>query len=166
MIMRRKKAEETKKPAKEKPAAKKASAEKTTARKADKAEAKETKKPAKAEAKPAAKKEKKEKKFTVSADAAKEGIYHVILRPVITEKSTAALEHNKVLFKVHPDASKPEIKQAVEQLFGVTVLGVNTVSIKGKAKRFKGTLGRRGNVKKAIVTLKQGDTIDFAAGVK
>ncbi len=94
------------------------------------------------------------------------GLYDIIERPVVTEKSTMGLEQNKVVFKVLKTATKPRIKQAVEGIFGVTVLGVNTLNTKGKSKRFRGQLGKRSDVKKAIVTLKEGDTIDFAAGVK
>lgn len=93
-------------------------------------------------------------------------LFDVVLRPVVTEKSSAATEHNKLTFVVRKDADKKKIKQAVEQIFGVTVEGVNTVTTKGKAKRFKGVLGQRSDVKKAIVTLKDGETIDLAAGVK
>ncbi len=93
-------------------------------------------------------------------------LYDVIVRPVITEKSTSLSEHNKVVFKVKKTADKPTIKKAVEQIFGVTVDAVNTLVIKGKVKRFRGRIGQRSDYKKAIVTLKAGDMIDFAAGVK
>ncbi len=119
--------------------------------------------PVKKEAAP--KKEKASKK-SAGAPVADASLYDVIVRPVITEKSTMGLEHNKVQFKVAGNASKPRIKQAVETLFGVEVVSVNTVTIKGKVKRFRGLPGKRSDVKKAIVTLKQGQTIDFAAGVK
>src|SRR3712207_9349014 len=78
--------------------------------------------------------------------------YDVVLAPVITEKSTMLSEHNAVVFKVAGDASKPEIKAAVEALFGVTVTGVNTMVSKGKTKRWKGQAYRRSDAKKAIVT--------------
>ena len=90
-------------------------------------------------------------------------LYDIILSPVITEKSTTALEQNKVVFKVRADAVKPKIKQSIEQIFGVTVTSVNTINTKGKTKRFRGKAGKRSDVKKAVVTLKQGDHIDFAA---
>ena len=93
-------------------------------------------------------------------------LYDIISRPVVTEKSTTALEQNKVTFKVPTTATKPRIKQAVEELFGVTVVGVNTILTKGKVKRFRGMTGKRSDVKKAIVTLKAGEQIDFEAGVK
>lgn len=92
-------------------------------------------------------------------------LYDIILSPVVTEKSTVALEQNKIIFKVRSDAVKPKIKQAIEQIFGVTVLSVNTLNVKGKTKRFRGLKGKRSDIKKAIVTLKEGDTIDFAAKV-
>ena len=91
--------------------------------------------------------------------------YDTILSPVITEKSTIVSEHNKVIFKVAIDADKPSIKEAVENLFKVTVTKVNTIKIKGKTKRFKGTLGRRPDYKKAIVTLKDGQSIDITTGL-
>lgn len=91
--------------------------------------------------------------------------YDIIQSPVITEKSTMASAYSKVVFRVAPNATKPEIKQAVERLFNVTVEGVNTLNQKGKTKRFRGRWGKRSDVKKAIVTLKEGQTIDIAAGV-
>ena len=93
-------------------------------------------------------------------------LYDVIVRPVITEKSTLSAEQGKVQFVVRPEATKPLIKQAVEALFGVTVTAVNTMVVKGKTRRFRGIRGQRSDVKKAIVTLKEGDAIDIAAGVK
>ncbi|GHC63310.1 50S ribosomal protein L23 [Limoniibacter endophyticus] len=91
--------------------------------------------------------------------------YDVIVSPVITEKSTMASEVNQVVFNVANKATKPEIKAAVESLFGVKVLAVNTLVRKGKIKRFKGTIGRQSNVKKAIVTLAEGQSIDVATGL-
>jgi large subunit ribosomal protein L23 len=91
--------------------------------------------------------------------------YDVIVSPVITEKSTMASENNQVVFKVAKSATKPEIKAAVEALFGVKVTGVNTLLRKGKVKRFRGTIGRQGDMKKAIVTLADGDSIDVATGL-
>lgn len=92
--------------------------------------------------------------------------YDVIVAPHITEKATMASEHNAVVFKVANDATKPEIKAAVEALFDVTVTGVNTIVQKGKTKRWKGTPYTRSDVKKAIVTLKDGQMIDITQGVK
>jgi large subunit ribosomal protein L23 len=91
--------------------------------------------------------------------------YDSILSPVITEKSTIVSEYNQVIFEVPLTASKPEIKDAVEQLFGVTVRAVNTMRIKGKTKRFRGIKGRRKDIKKAVVTLADGDQIDIATGL-
>lgn len=91
--------------------------------------------------------------------------YDTILSPVITEKSTILSEYNQVVFEVPLTASKPEIKEAVETLFNVKVTAVNTLRNKGKTKRFRGIPGRRKDVKKAIVTLQDGDTIDIATGL-
>ena len=91
--------------------------------------------------------------------------YDVVLAPHITEKSTLLSEHNAVVFKVANDATKPEIKAAIEALFGVTVTGVNTIVQKGKTKRWKGAPYQRSDMKKAIVTLKDGDSIDVTQGV-
>ena len=95
----------------------------------------------------------------------KERWYDIILGPLVTEKSTNGSEHNQVTFKVSLDASKPEIKKAVESLFEVKVKQVNTIRMKGKVKRFKGHLGKRSNWKKAIVSLADGETIDMMTGV-
>ena len=95
----------------------------------------------------------------------RERYYDIILSPVITEKSTYAAEDNKVVFNVATDATKPEIKAAVEALFGVKVKKVNTLVRKGKVKRFRGTVGKQKDVKKAIVTLEEGQTIDLASGL-
>jgi len=91
--------------------------------------------------------------------------YDVILGPIITEKATAASEQNKVVFRVKKDASKPQIKAAVEKLFDVKVESVNTLVRKGKVKRFKGTVGKQSDVKKAIVTLADGQSIDVTTGL-
>jgi large subunit ribosomal protein L23 len=91
--------------------------------------------------------------------------YDVIVGPHITEKATLVSEHNAVVFKVAPDATKPAIKAAVEALFGVTVTGVNTIVQKGKTKRWKGAPYRRSDVKKAIVTLAAGQSIDVTTGI-
>ena len=91
--------------------------------------------------------------------------YDLILAPVVTEKSTTASEHNKIVFKVKPAAKKGEIKTAVEKIFKVKVSKVNTVSVHGKTKRFRGGVGVRSDYKKAIVTLAEGQKIDLAGGV-
>lgn len=91
--------------------------------------------------------------------------YDVILAPSITEKSTAASEHNQVVFQVRRDATKPQIKAAVETLFGVKVRAVNTLNRKGKTKRFRGVKGRQKDIKKAIVTLEAGHSIDVTTGL-
>ena len=91
--------------------------------------------------------------------------YDIIRSPVITEKATIQAEANKVVFNVAKDATKPEIKDAVEALFRVKVKSVNTLVRKGKVKRFRGTIGRQSDVKKAIVTLAEGQTIDVTTGL-
>ncbi len=91
--------------------------------------------------------------------------YDVILAPVITEKATLAAELNKVVFNVRRDATKDEIKTAVERLFEVKVTGVNTLNRKGKVKSFRGIRGRQSDSKKAIVTLAEGDRIDVTTGL-
>jgi large subunit ribosomal protein L23 len=91
--------------------------------------------------------------------------YDTIVSPVITEKSTIAAENNQVVFKVSNDASKPQIKRAVEALFGVKVKAVNTLVTKGKNKRFRGRPYTRSDVKKAIVTLEDGHSIDITTGL-
>ena len=91
--------------------------------------------------------------------------YDTILAPVITEKATLLSEQNKVVFRVAGDASKDEIAAAVEALFKVNVTKVNTINVKGKTKRFRGRIGRRSDVKKAIVTLADGQSIDITTGV-
>ena len=92
--------------------------------------------------------------------------YDVVVAPHITEKSTMLSEHNAVVFKVANGASKPEIKAAIEALFGVDVTGVNTIVTKGKTKRWKGKPYTRSDVKKAIVTLAEGQSIDITEGVR
>ena len=91
--------------------------------------------------------------------------YDVIVSPAITEKSTMASEYNQVVFNVARKATKPEIKAAVEALFGVKVSAVNTLLRKGKVKRFRGTAGKQSDVKKAVVTLAEGQSIDVATGL-
>ena len=91
--------------------------------------------------------------------------YDVVLAPHITEKATLLSENNAVVFKVAKDASKPEIKAAVEALFGVTVKAVNTLVQKGKTKRWKGKPYTRSDVKKAVVTLAEGQSIDVTTGI-
>ena len=101
------------------------------------------------------------KALKISAERA----YEIVRRPVVTEKSTLTGEYGQVTFEVSLDASKPEIKQAIERLFDVKVRAVNTILVKGKTKRFRGRPGRRSDFKKAIVTLAEGQSIDVMAGV-
>jgi large subunit ribosomal protein L23 len=92
-------------------------------------------------------------------------LYDFVRAPLITEKATMASEHNQVMFRVPVKATKPEIKRAIETLFKVNVTAVNTLISKGKLKRFRGHLGRRSDVKKAIVTLAEGQSIDVTTGL-
>lgn len=105
------------------------------------------------------------KKAKKDAPAFKEAYYNIIQRPLITEKATALAEQNKVVFRVRTDATKPQIKEAIEALFKVEVTGVNTVTVKGKEKAFRGAFGTRKDFKKAVVTLAAGQSIDLASGV-
>ncbi len=93
-------------------------------------------------------------------------LFDLIRRPIITEKSSMGAEHNKVQFMVRPDADKASIKKAVESLFNVKVDKVNTINIKGKTKRFRGRMGKRADIRKAVVTLAEGQSIDLAAGLR
>ncbi len=117
-------------------------------------------------AKPAAKATAKKttaKKGSVLSDAR---LYDVIVRPIVTEKSSQAIEQNKVTFKISPTATKHDVKAAVEAIFKVSVLKVNTINTEGKMKKFRGKDGQRNDVRKAIVTLAAGQSIDFAAGAR
>jgi large subunit ribosomal protein L23 len=95
----------------------------------------------------------------------REAMYQIIRAPVITEKATSLSENGQFVFRVTSDATKREIKAAVEGLFGVTVIAVNTLVQKGKTKRFRGRPGRRSDVKKAFVRLAAGQSIDFTTGL-
>ncbi len=95
----------------------------------------------------------------------RESMYNIIRSPVVTEKATLLGEKNQIVFRVAIDSSKPEIKAAVEGLFGVKVMGVNTLVAKGKTKRFRGRPGVRSDVKKAYVTLAEGQSIDLTTGL-
>jgi large subunit ribosomal protein L23 len=100
-----------------------------------------------------------------AANLSRESMYQIIRSPVITEKATLLTERNQVVFRVAIDATKPEIKAAVETLFSVKVTGVNTLVQKGKTKRFKGRPGVRSDVKKAYVQLAEGQSIDLTTGL-
>ena len=95
----------------------------------------------------------------------REQMYDLVRAPVITEKSTMGSEHNQVTFRVPLTANKRELKAAVEGLFNVKVKAVNTIRVKGKTKRFRGTPGQRSDYKKAIITLAEGSKIDVTTGV-
>lgn len=113
-----------------------------------------------------AKKTPKAKKETANAGVVTAKHYDTLVRPLITEKSTAMGELNKVAFVIAADATKVDVKRAVEALFNVKVAKVNTLNREGKLKRFKGQLGQRADQRKAIVTLQDGQSIDFAAGAR
>ena len=100
-----------------------------------------------------------------SAQLSRQEMYDLIRSPLITEKATAASEHNQIIFKVPLTATKREVKAAVEGLFDVKVEAVNTIRVEGKTKRFRNQLGRRSDYKKAIVTLAEGSRIDVTTGI-
>lgn len=100
-----------------------------------------------------------------AATAVKAHHYDVLQAPVVTEKSTVAAEQGKVVFRVKPEATKLQVRDAVQALFGVDVIKVNTALVKGKTKQFRGRKGVRSDYKKAVVTLKEGQSIDYASGV-
>ena len=104
------------------------------------------------------------KKDTKKVEAA-EWMYNIIRKPHITEKATLGSEYGQVTFQVSKEATKPQIKAEVETLYGVQVSAVNTLVQKGKNKRFKGIIGRRSDIKKAVVTLAEGQMIDTGTGV-
>jgi large subunit ribosomal protein L23 len=104
-------------------------------------------------------------KYKQAVKLTRDRMYDLVRSPVVTEKSTRGSEHNQVTFKVALDASKPEIKAAVEALFGVKVKAVNTLVTQGKKKFFRGMRGQRSDYKKAIITLEAGQTIDVTTGV-
>ena len=99
-----------------------------------------------------------------SGNVADGRLYDVILRPIVTEKSTRGAEQNKVVFEISRDANKTDVKAAVEAIFGVKVTKVNTINVEGKVKRFRGRTGQRQDWRKAVVTLAAGQIIDVAAG--
>ena len=95
----------------------------------------------------------------------KRNIYNIIKNPVVTEKTTKISENNQFVFKVSVESSKKSIRMAIEKIFKVKVENINTIKVKGKRKVFKGTQGRRVDYKKAIVKLKDGETIDYSGGI-
>ncbi len=105
------------------------------------------------------------KRYSGKINVSQNRAYDLIRSPVITEKATMGSEHNQVTFRVPIDASKPEIRAAVEKLFEVKVNAVNTIRQRGKVKRFKGRPGKRPDYKKAIVSLAEGHSIDVTTGV-
>ena len=95
----------------------------------------------------------------------KKNIYNIIRQPVVTEKTTKISENNQFVFRVSIDSNKEIIKEAVEKIYKVKVKCINTIKIKGKRKTFKGTKGKRSDYKKAIVSLKEGETLDYSGGL-
>ena len=104
-------------------------------------------------------------KSMYNVNISKEKAYNTIIKPIVTEKSTLILENNQVVFLVDINSNKIDIKKSIELIFGVKVSGVNVIKVKGKIKRFKGTLGKRSDYKKAIISLPDGQSIDLSAGV-
>jgi large subunit ribosomal protein L23 len=100
-----------------------------------------------------------------AAALSRENMYQIVRSPVVTEKATLVGEKNQLVFRVAIDSSKPQIKASVEGLFGVKVLAVNTVLVKGKSKRFRGRPGQRSDVKKAYVQLAEGQSVDLSNGL-
>jgi large subunit ribosomal protein L23 len=111
------------------------------------------------------KKSSKKAKAPAKPGAITPDLYDFVRAPLITEKATLVSQHNQFMFRVPLKATKPEIKNAIEALFKVNVTAVNTLVSKGKQKRFRGRLGQRSNVKKAIVTLAEGQSIDVTTGL-
>jgi large subunit ribosomal protein L23 len=105
------------------------------------------------------------RRYSGKATVSRERMYELVRMPVITEKATQGSEHNQVTFRVPLDATKPEIKAAIEGLFKVKVKAVNTIRVAGKTKRWKGRPGVRSDFKKAIVSLAEGQTIDVTTGI-
>jgi len=105
------------------------------------------------------------RKMMGNVKISRERMYDVVRKPLITEKTTLGSEHGQVVFQVALDASKPEIKAAIEGLFGVKVAAVNTLRQKGKVKMFRGRKGKRSDTKKAMITLVEGESIDVTTGI-
>jgi large subunit ribosomal protein L23 len=105
------------------------------------------------------------RRYSGKAVVSQERMYEIVRAPLVTEKSTRGSEHNQVTFRVPLDATKPEIKAAIETLFKVKVKAVNTLRVYGKIKRVRGRIGRRSDVKKAIISLVEGQTIDVTTGI-
>lgn len=104
-------------------------------------------------------------KSLINNNISKEKAYNVILKPVVTEKSTTLSENNQIVFLVYINSNKIEIKKSIELIYGVKVISVNVIRVKGKTKIFKGKVGRRSDYKKAIISLPKGQSIDLSLGV-
>ena len=104
-------------------------------------------------------------KNLINNNISKEKAYNVIVKPVVTEKSTTLSENNQIVFLVNLDSNKIDIKKSIELIYGVKVSSVNVIRVKGKTKVFKGKVGKRSDYKKAIVSLVKGQSIDLSLGV-
>lgn len=121
---------------------------------------------AKKEAAPKAAKKAPAKKTAAKGSVVEARLYDVLVRPIITEKSSRAAEQNKLTFAISPTATKGDVKYAVEALFKVDVTKVNTINVEGKRKKFRGKEGQRSTLRKAVVTLAAGQSVDLQAGLK
>lgn len=121
---------------------------------------------AKKPAAPKAAKKAPAKKSAAKGSVVQARLYDVLVRPIVTEKSSRAAEQNKLTFAIAPSATKADVKQAVEALFKVDVAKVNTINVEGKRKKFRGKEGQRSTLRKAIVTLADGQSVDLQAGLK
>lgn len=121
---------------------------------------------AKKEAAPKAAKKAPAKKSAAKGGVVEARLYDVLVRPIVTEKSSRAAELNKLTFAISPTATKFDVKQAVEALFKVDVTKVNTINVEGKRKKFRGKDGQRSTLRKAVVTLAAGQSVDLQAGLK
>ena len=104
-------------------------------------------------------------KSLINNNISKEKAYNVIVKPVVTEKSTTLSENNQIVFLVNINSNKIDIKKSIELIYGVKVSSVNVIRVKGKTKVFKGKVGRRSDYKKAIISLPKGQSIDLSLGV-
>ena len=104
-------------------------------------------------------------KSLINNNISKEKAYNVIVKPVVTEKSTTLSENNQIVFLVNINSNKIDIKKSIELIYGVKVSSVNIIRVKGKTKVFKGKVGRRSDYKKAIISLPKGQSIDLSLGV-
>ena len=104
-------------------------------------------------------------KKLINNNLSKEKAFNVILKPIVTEKSTILSENNQIVFLVNIKSNKIDIKKSIELIYGLKVKSVNIIRVKGKTKVFKGKIGKRSDFKKAIVSLPKGQSIDLSLGV-